>query len=227
MSPSPPDAVLFDLDRTLCESTQDFSAVLSSTFDQVGVDPYCTVTDMEAVVGATPECESDREFFEALFALAADRVGAGDVPTGELAATYESQLDYSQVAFRPGAEAAVVAARDHGPVGLVTNGGRDTQTTKLEALGIADAFDTAVFCDPAAGMPTKPDPTPFRTAVDDLGVAPEACVHVGDSNAEDVAGAHAAGLRSAWVPYDEATDDVAHDPHHTFEAPDDVTDLLG
>lgn len=227
MSHRPPDAVLFDLDRTLCESTQDFSAVLASTFEQVDVDPYCTVADMEAVVGETPECESDREFFESLFSLAADRVGAGAVPASELAATYESQLDYSEVAFRPGAKAAVVAARDHGPVALVTNGGRETQTTKLEALGIADAFDATVFCDPANGVPTKPDPTPFRTAVEEIGVAPEACVHVGDSNAEDVAGAHAAGVRSAWVPYGDVTNDVAHDPHHTFDAPDDVVDLLG
>jgi putative hydrolase of the HAD superfamily len=165
MTATPPKAVLFDLDRTLCESTQDSQATLESTFERVGVDPYCDADDMTAVIPETPDVESNREFYAALFDLAADRVEAGDVPAWELAGVYEGLVDYSQVRFREGAAVALKAARDVGPVGLVTNGGRETQTTKLEALGIADAFDAAVFCAPPGGAPPNPDPTAIESGV--------------------------------------------------------------
>ncbi|NHN42391.1 HAD family hydrolase [Halorubellus sp. JP-L1] len=229
MHATSPDAVLFDLDLTLCETTQDRSEVLSGTFDRVGVDQYCGVADLAAVAPQVPEVSSDHEFFVVLFELAAERVDGVDpdgVPVDDLALAHDDLVDHSQVRFRDGAEAALEAARDHGPVALVTNGGRETQTTKLEALGIADAFDATVFCDPSAGMPPKPDPKPIRTAVDALDVDPAATLHVGDSKASDVAGAHAAGARSAWVPYEAASDDGDHDPHHTFDAPDGVRDVL-
>lgn len=221
-----PEAVLFDLDRTLCESTQDFAAVLEAAFAEVGIEPYCTVEDTKAVVSQTPEVDSDREFFTALFDLAAERVGAGEMPSQALAAAYESKLDHSQVTFRAGAERALDHARSAASVGLVTNGGRETQTTKLDALGIRDAFDVTVFCDPAAGIPPKPDPTPIQQALDALDVDPEATLFVGDSKTADVAGAHAVGARSVWVPYDDSCDDDALEPHHTLDELHELEQLL-
>lgn len=224
-----PTAISFDLDLTLCETTQDRSEVLAGAFERAGVEPFCTVEDLAAVAPDVGEVESDREFFAALFELAAERADGVDpttIPAWELGGAHDALIDHSQVRFREGAAAALAAARDHGPVALVTNGGRDTQTTKLEALGIADAFDATVFCDPTAGMPPKPDPEPVLTAVDELGVDAGGLLHVGDSKASDVAAAHAAGARSAWVPYGAASDDADHDPHHEFETPAAVADLL-
>ncbi|MFC6951561.1 HAD family hydrolase [Halorubellus litoreus] len=224
-----PAAVLFDLDLTLCVSTQAPEDLLSATFERAGVQPFCEVVDLAAVASETPECESDREFFAALFDLAAERVDGVDpatVPSWDLADAHDALVDHSAVRFRDGARDALDAALAHGPVGLVTNGGRDTQSTKLDALGIADAFGATVFCDPTAGMPPKPDPKPVRAAVDELGVTPDEAVLVGDSKASDVAGAHAAGARSAWVPYDDASNDGDHDPHHTLDAPEDLRDIL-
>lgn len=45
----------------------------------------------------------------------------------------------------------------------------------------------------------KPSPAIFRQALDALGLAADEVVHVGDSLTADVAGAHAAGIRSVWV----------------------------
>jgi putative hydrolase of the HAD superfamily len=42
----------------------------------------------------------------------------------------------------------------------------------------------------------KPDPELFRVALDRLGVSPGDVVHVGDRQADDVEGAHAAGIRA-------------------------------
>jgi putative hydrolase of the HAD superfamily len=45
----------------------------------------------------------------------------------------------------------------------------------------------------------KPDPAIFQVALDKLLLGPEAVWHVGDSLANDVAGAKAAGLTSVWL----------------------------
>jgi putative hydrolase of the HAD superfamily len=66
----------------------------------------------------------------------------------------------------------------------------------LEGLGLADAF-AAVVVSSAAGA-AKPDPRPFRLALEALGLAPEAVWHVGDSP-EDEAGARAAGVRPVLI----------------------------
>jgi putative hydrolase of the HAD superfamily len=109
----------------------------------------------------------------------------------------------------------------------VTNGSEEIQTGKLDALGIQDAFDATVFCDPTAGIDPKPDPTPVTMAVDDLGVAPEQSVLVGDDHGADVAGAHNADARSAWVPYlDDPTTETDPEPTHVFDSMTDVAAVL-
>ncbi|MDZ7363213.1 MAG: HAD family hydrolase [candidate division KSB1 bacterium] len=46
---------------------------------------------------------------------------------------------------------------------------------------------------------TKPHPQMFHLALAGLGVQPQACLHVGDLQHTDIAGAKAAGMRSAWL----------------------------
>ncbi|WP_226040296.1 HAD family hydrolase [Natrinema sp. DC36] len=193
------DAICFDLDSTLCEPTRDAATVLESTFERAGCEQFCTPADLRAAVPELPTAETDREFYEHLFTEVAGRAGvdSGIAPT--LAAAHLEVQDPTAVEFRPGAEAALERARDLGRVGLITNGGRPTQTRKLEALGIADAFDVRVFTEPSAGILPKPNAAPFERALAELEVAPDAAIHVGDSLHADIAGANAMGLDSAWL----------------------------
>ncbi len=48
----------------------------------------------------------------------------------------------------------------------------------------------------------KPDRLVFQTALDQFGLEPHEVLHVGDSDVDDVRGARAAGLRTAWVNRD-------------------------
>ncbi|ADB59705.1 HAD-superfamily hydrolase, subfamily IA, variant 3 [Haloterrigena turkmenica DSM 5511] len=203
------DAICFDLDSTLCEPTRDAATVLETAFKRAGIDPFCTPADLRSAVPALPTAETDREFYENLFAEVAGRADVDPAVAPRLAGAYLETQDPTAVRFRPGAEAALERARDLGPVGLITNGGRPTQTQKLEALGIADAFDVSVFTEPSAGIFPKPDAAPFEYALEELDVAPDAAIHVGDSIRADVAGANAMGLDSAWV--DPGHDDSSGD----------------
>lgn len=55
----------------------------------------------------------------------------------------------------------------------------------------------------------KPDPAPFRAALERLGIAPARAVHVGDHRPHDEAGASAAGMRFVPAPLPAAVDLLA------------------
>jgi len=196
------DAICFDLDHTLCASTQNAEALLESAFRRAGCEPFCTPADLRAAVPELPTAETDREFYDNLFTEVARRAGVDPAVAPRLAAEYLAVQDPTAVEFRPGAEAALEHARERGRVGLITNGGRETQTRKLRALGIADAFDARVFTEPSAGIHPKPDAAPFERALAELGVGSASAIHVGDSLHADIAGANAMGLDSAWLATD-------------------------
>lgn len=76
-------------------------------------------------------------------------------------------------------------------LGVITNGNAD-----IRRLGLADYFRFAL-CAEELGI-GKPDPRPFRTALDRAGVKAAQAVHVGDHYQDDIAGAQGAGLRAIW-----------------------------
>jgi 2-haloacid dehalogenase len=71
-----------------------------------------------------------------------------------------------------------------------------------EVIGAAMAYRglsfTAVVTSEDVGA-YKPDPAMFRRGLAALGLTPDEVVHVGDSIDADVRGAHAAGIRAAWI----------------------------
>ena len=67
----------------------------------------------------------------------------------------------------------------------------------IERIGIAHLFRFSISSR-ECGV-AKPAPEIFHAACDRLGLAPHAVLHVGDDPDLDVAGARAAGLRTAWI----------------------------
>ena len=64
----------------------------------------------------------------------------------------------------------------------------------LALHGIEDLFGAFFFSDEHEW--SKPDPRAFLTPLNELGIAPDEAVHVGDIQRTDIAGAQAAGLRA-------------------------------
>jgi putative hydrolase of the HAD superfamily len=213
-------AVCFDLDSTLCHSVQSDVDIHEEVFERVGVEPFFTPEDVRAVdLNEVETAESDEEFYRNLYGAVVAELGSdvtpGDDLIWDLAEVTTDVIDPSAVAFREGAADALSYARDHYEVGLITNGGEETQTAKLEQLGITDAFDTAVFCDPAQGVDPKPATEPFELALGGLSASAETTVYIGDSLSSDVAGAHRVGMRSVWTPPNRPHDTVPDDPEPT------------
>jgi putative hydrolase of the HAD superfamily len=205
------DAALFDLDGTLVEYERGIAELLALSFDAVGVEPCFAAAEYERRFAAVVKRDEVPEGIRATcFAeLAAENGRDPDVGRA-VAEAYAAERDHSRVELLAGAKTVLDAlARDH-RLGLVTNGPPDIQRPKLAATGLDDWFDSVVY----AGHDTaaKPDPEPFHHALDALGSTPERAVYVGNSLRADVAGAHAAGCRSVWVPADG--DDPDPEPHY-------------
>jgi putative hydrolase of the HAD superfamily len=94
--------------------------------------------------------------------------------------------------------------REHGlKIGLVSNTGRD-----LDAFVRHHGLDVDAAVGSGAYGKTKPHPTIFRFALEQLGVAPEEAVMVGDSIEDDVEGARAVGMRAMLLDRDGRFPDV-------------------
>ncbi len=122
-----------------------------------------------------------------------------------------------------GAMDVLAELRDRGwLLGLVTNGPEGLQTAKMgpEMLSLFDAVSFA-----GGDVPAKPDPQPFRHLSQELGVDPAACWMVGDSLSFDVEGARRVGMRPIWLTTgSEAGSETTLD---TAVALTDVLDLVG
>ncbi|NHN59892.1 MULTISPECIES: HAD family hydrolase [Halorussus] len=210
------DAVLFDLDGTLVEYERSPAELLDLAFESVGVDPFFDATAYfdryDDHLGPGVSIAEGRA--NCFAAIAADRGRDPDLGR-RVADAFAAKRDHSRVEHLPGAVEAVDAlAADHA-LGVVTNGPPEMQATKLAAAGLADRFETVVFAGHDAAA--KPDPEPFEVALADLGAAADRAVHVGNSLSSDVAGAHAAGLRSVWVPAESGVEPVP-EPHHALSS---------
>ncbi|MFC4242720.1 HAD family hydrolase [Gryllotalpicola reticulitermitis] len=120
----------------------------------------------------------------------------------------------------------LAAARSAGiRTAIITNGPGAVQRGKLEAVGLADAFD-AVLISAEVGS-AKPDVRIFELALAELGVAPERAWHIGDTLAFDIAGARAAGVEGVWINRDGVSRDAAEAlPHREIATLAELVPLL-
>jgi putative hydrolase of the HAD superfamily len=223
---APVDAVLFDVDDTLCRYRRSGAELLSLAFDRVGVEPFFEVGDYHERYPEFAATADDVDSLrEACFAALAEERGRDPALGRRVAAAFADERDHRDVRPLAGAiEAVERLGADH-RIAVVTNGAPSMQRRKLGGLGLADAFDAVVF----AGYDSapKPDSEPFGRALRALSVRPERAVHVGNSLRSDVAGAHAAGVRAAWLADGRTTGagtGTAPAPTYTLAAMSDLLD---
>lgn len=82
-------------------------------------------------------------------------------------------------------------------IGMITNGDRDFQQAKLDAMGLDRRLEHLVTSG-EFGI-AKPDPRIFAHACEVFGVAPSDAVYIGDRLQTDAIGAASAGLGGVWL----------------------------
>jgi len=133
----------------------------------------------------------------------AGRLSAATVDA--LVHAYASPPLIAPPAIDPGARAALEAMAAQGAVlAVISNAMRtpgEIVRVILGAAGLLPLFKVLTFSD-ECGI-RKPEPAIFLRTLGDLGVPPEAAVHVGDDPVLDVEGARDAGMRVVQVSVDQ------------------------
>ena len=195
------DAVLFDLLTALLDSWSLWNAVAGS--EQTG-------RRWRAAYLATTYRTGRYRPYEELVAGAAESVGLPRHLADELAARYAE--------IQPWPETADVLGTLHAagmPLGVVTN--CSESLGRLAASGIPVPFTVIVTAERAGCY--KPEPHPYRLALDELGVVAERCLFVAGS-AYDLIGTARVGMPTWWhnrigmIAPPEAPAPIAH--HRTL-----------
>lgn len=201
----PIQAVLFDVDGTLLDTTEFIYGGFDHTL---------------AAHGHTPV---ERARYARVMGKPLDVCYVELAPDGDPALLCETHRTWQagnlhlSVAY-PEADAVLRTLRDAGlRLAAITSRSRRTSVHTLELAGLTGYLDLVLSAEDATAI--KPDPAPLRLALERLGVAPAAAVMVGDTDADILAG-RAAGTRTVGVTYGFHGEAI-HDAH-----PDATIDRL-
>jgi HAD superfamily hydrolase (TIGR01509 family) len=191
-------AVLLDMDGTLLDTEPSYVSALTAALDAFGYpDATAMCHAMIGIPGA--ECEP----------LLRARYGTS-FPFADVIAAFAVRSDEifrAGLPLKPGTIELLDALREADcPMAVVTSTPRRTAEEHLTLGGIRARFDTLVTCDDVTRG--KPSPDIYLLAAARLGVRPQACVVVEDSN-PGIAAAYAAQMIAIMgpdvVPPTEAT----------------------
>jgi len=217
------DAVVWDLDGTLCEYVRSKDELLAAAFGTLDVEPPFSASDyVKRVDLYADRADSMVERRRLCFAELAEENGHDPELGREAADIYAAERDHSNVRFLDGAAEALEYVAERYPLALVTNGGPDMQDQKIDGLGIRDHFETIVYA--GHDVAAKPDPEPFERALAALDTSPDRSIYVGNNYEADVVGAANAGLDSVLIG--EQPRRLTVDPLATMATPEELPRIV-
>ncbi|CAN0618093.1 Phosphoglycolate phosphatase [Burkholderia multivorans] len=189
------DAALIDLDGTMVDTADDFTAGLNGMLAKLDAP----ATSRDEVVGYVGK--GSEHLIQSVL--------KPRFTTGEAQARFDDALaiyqdEYAKINGRhthlyPDVAAGLDAMRAAGlKLACVTNKPHRFAIALLRQYGLIDCFGAVLGGDSVARK--KPDPLPMLTACGAIGVSPDATVAIGDSENDALAG-RAAGMATLTVPY--------------------------
>jgi putative hydrolase of the HAD superfamily len=82
-----------------------------------------------------------------------------------------------------------------------TQGQRSSGGHRISLFPALEKLFEVVIVAGEHGMPPKPDPMPFLTCLERLGIDPANAIYIGDDWRIDVCGAQAAGIQPVWLKH--------------------------
>lgn len=187
------DGTLLHLDGAIRRGLEDVVGLIGERYPGAGgglsVERLGELRD--AVAAERPGVEQAASRRES-FRRALDEVGIDDdLFVDELTASYLERR-YASIELYPDAARVLPALRGRLRIGIISNG-----NSFADRCGLGFPFDFEVYSERAGCA--KPDPAIFRLACEAAGCRAGDLVHVGDSLAEDVLAARAAGCSAVWL----------------------------
>lgn len=238
-------ALLLDMDETLCDTrgaTKQATALMAEAIsDKVGV-LVNSLSIAEAYVDgiyrlwSEPqrqrylpiiEQQGEAEFRVQLIRDLLAEQGVSDFPE-QAAQQLQDNFDRDRMRafnFYPGIAAFLREARKYFTLVVITNGPEYSQLPKVQAVNLADYVDHIIIGGQEPEQ--KPAASIFQKALALANCEAHEAIHVGDSLAADIAGAHNSGITSVWIQHQQPLDaELGINPHHTVLHPIEIPDLI-
>jgi HAD superfamily hydrolase (TIGR01549 family) len=127
--------------------------------------------------------------------------------------------------FYPGIAEFLLEARKYFTLVVITNGPEFSQVPKVEAVKLSEYVDHIII----GGQ--EPEQKPARSIFDKAlklaNCEAHEAIHVGDSLATDIAGAHNSGIISVWIQHQQPLDaELGINPRHTLLHPGEIPALI-
>jgi HAD superfamily hydrolase (TIGR01549 family) len=127
--------------------------------------------------------------------------------------------------FYPGIVEFLAEARKLFTLVVITNGPEYSQVPKVQAVHLARYVDHIIIGGQEPEQ--KPARSIFEKALRLANCEAHEAIHVGDSLAADIAGAHNSGITSVWIQHQQPLDaELGINPHHTVLHPSEVPALI-
>ena len=116
-------------------------------------------------------------------------------------------------------------ARKYFVLVVITNGPEFSQLPKLEAVKMSKYVDHIIVGGQEPEQ--KPAKSIFKKALSLADCEAHEAIHIGDSLAADVAGAHGIGITSVWVQHQQPLDaELGINPSHSVVQPIEVPEII-
>ena len=213
---------LFDLDDTLVDTATAFHAfcrefVLAYDLAQGDTD---VAAETERLLSSRVASSSWREFCDH-----AEEWYGITTPRDELYSWIVAAYPPNFTLDPRVAKGLVRLRADGWKLAIVTNGSTEVQQAKIDNVDLRAYVDFVIDSESAGSR--KPHRRIFEIAADGLGVRlGRDGWMVGDNHANDIVGAHAAGLRTIWLPYANEQPADAIEPDHTVASVLDAIEII-
>ena len=199
------EAVVFDLDSTLCYYPLSVEEVFDEALQREGIAPEvlgdltsaaARYAQLWGEVQATLE-STDRIRLHIIERLLTERSSDDPACAARLSDAYGAVRNESGVRSFVGVTPLLNDLKERYGLGLLTNGPSDIQWEKIRSLGFGHVFDAIVVAGDVGIY--KPDVRIFEMLLDRLKVHASTALFVGDIYEMDIVGAHRVGMRTAMV----------------------------
>lgn len=127
--------------------------------------------------------------------------------------------------FYPGISEFLAEARKLFTLVVITNGPVFSQVPKVEAVNMKEHVDHIIIGGEEPEQ--KPAKSIFEKALALAGCEAHEAIHVGDSLAADIQGAHNSGITSVWIQHQQPLDaELGINPHHTVMHHNEIPALI-
>ena len=238
-------ALFLDLDETLCDTTSATEHA-SQLLGQALPVEFGNTVDGPAVASAYVNglyrqwSDRQRERYlpiveqqgEGAFRLQLMRdllakQGVDDVSEASVDAL-QCKFDSDRTAafhFYPGIPEFLAEARKLFTLVVITNGPEYSQIPKVEAVNLAAHVDYIIIGGQEPEQ--KPARSIFAKALKLANCEAHEAIHVGDSLANDIVGAHNSGITSVWIQHQQPLDaELGINPGHTLLHPSEIPALI-